>query len=280
LAPKHARYRSLFLSDTHLGVEESRPKLLNRFLKRNRAEYLYLVGDLVDLWKLRKGWYWPNEYNTLLRRLIKISRKRRVYYTPGNHDAVFKSLSGLNFGRIIIRNEVIHTTADGRRLLICHGDVFDDVMHNRTLFIRLGFDLLMLGSGLVNTARRLVGCRSYWSLSNFVAKRVANKRSYIDKFERMLAEYAAKRGVDGVVCGHIHLPQIRDFDGLGYYNCGDWVDHMTVLAEHFDGSLELLTVTEDLLADAPDPVVAASSRPADIPTAQPRPQPDRQPAGV
>jgi UDP-2,3-diacylglucosamine pyrophosphatase LpxH len=259
VAPRHAKYRSLFLSDTHLGVEESRPKLLSRFLKRNQAEYLYLVGDLVDIWKLRKGWYWPNEYNTLLRRLIKISRKRRVCYTPGNHDAVFKSLSGLNFGRIIIRDEVIHTTADGQRLLVCHGDVFDDVMHNRTLFIRLGFDLLMLASGIVNTARRLVGCRSYWSLSNFLAKRVANKRSYIDKFERMLAEYAAKKGVEGVVCGHIHLPEIRDFDGLGYYNCGDWVDHMTVLAEHFDGSLELLTVTDEMLEDAPAPSVQEDS---------------------
>jgi UDP-2,3-diacylglucosamine pyrophosphatase LpxH len=228
-------------------VEEARPKLLNRFLKRNRAEYLYLVGDLVDMWKLRKGWYWPNAYNTLLRRLIKLSRKQRVVYTPGNHDSIFKSLSGLNFGRIIIRNEVVHTTADGRKLLVCHGDMFDDVMHSKVLFVRLGFDLLMLLSGIVNSVRRLLGARSYWSLSNFIAKRVANKRSYVEKFERILTQYAARKGVDGVVCGHIHLPEIRQFDALGYYNCGDWVDHMSVLVEHFDGRLELLTVTEELL---------------------------------
>ncbi len=247
MAPKRVRYRSIFLSDTHLGVEEARPKLLNRFLKRNRAEYLYLVGDLVDMWKLRKGWYWPNAYNTLLRRLIKLSRKQQVVFTPGNHDSIFKSLSGLTFGRIIIRNEVVHTTAEGKKLLICHGDMFDDVMHSKVLFVRLGFDLLMLLSGIVNSVRRLLGARSYWSLSNFLAKRVANKRSYVEKFERMLTQYAAKKGVDGVVCGHIHLPEIRQFDELGYYNCGDWVDHMSVLVEHFDGRLELLTVTEELL---------------------------------
>ncbi|MFP4355536.1 MAG: UDP-2,3-diacylglucosamine diphosphatase [Phycisphaerae bacterium] len=241
-------YRSLFLSDLHLGLEESRPTLLNRFLKAHKAANLYLVGDIVDTWQLRRSWYWPNAYNTLLRRLIKISRKRRVVFTPGNHDAAFKALAGLHFGRIRILREAVHTTAEGRKLLVCHGDIFDDAMHNKALFVQLGYNMVMRLCGVFNWLRRLFGARSHWSLSNFVAKRVANNKAYIEKFEHLLAEHARHKGVDGVVCGHIHLPGIRRFpDGLTYYNCGDWVDHMTVLAEHWDGRFELIDAADESL---------------------------------
>ncbi len=246
MSAKIPPYRSLFLSDLHLGLEEARPKLLNRFLKAHKAANLYLVGDIVDTWQLRRSWYWPNAYNTLLRRLIKISRRRRVVFTPGNHDAAFKALAGLSFGRIRIRKQALHTTADGRRLLVCHGDMFDDAMRNQALFVRLGYNLVMRLCGMVNWARRLVGARSHWSLSNFVARRVANNRPYIDRFERLLVEHARRQGVDGVVCGHIHLPGIRRFeDGLTYYNCGDWVDHMSVLVEHWDGRFALIDATDE-----------------------------------
>lgn len=252
-------YRSLFISDVHLGSRGCQAGLLLDLLHSTRCETLYLVGDIVDFWSMRrKGLYWPQAHNDVLRTLLEKSRDgTRVVYVPGNHDQAFRECVGLVFGRVEIRRHCIHVTADGRRLLVTHGDEYDGIVRCSPLRSRIGsraYESIIWLNHHVNTWRRRFGY-DYWSLASFLKRRVGNALRYIAEFEHALAQAARRQGVDGVVCGHIHRPGIREVGGVLYCNDGDWVENCTAIAEHRDGRLELLDwaakARREAAADAP-----------------------------
>ncbi len=236
-------FRTIWISDTHLGTAGCRAELLLDFLKSTDCETLYLVGDIVDGWQLRKGWYWPPRHNDIVRCVLKKAKHgTRVVYVPGNHDEMFRDYVGLNFGGIELAAEAIHVTADGRRLLILHGDEFDGVVLYARWLAFLGdyaYTLLLKLNHVFNGARRRLGL-PYWSLSAHIKKRVKNAVQYISGFEQAVAHAAVERGVDGVVCGHIHCAEIRTIGEVVYYNDGDWVESCTALVEHGDGRMEII----------------------------------------
>jgi len=238
------RYRSVFLSDIHLGSNGCKAEQLSKLLKRIQCEQLYLVGDIIDLWRLRKRWYWPIEHNDVLRRILKIASKRKteVIFTPGNHDEAARQFHHLEFGGVKVEPYAIHTTADGRQLLVIHGDQFDLVIKHSPLLSHLGglaYEWLLRINTVYNKLRVASGLR-YWSLSNFLKMKVKKACKFISRFEETLSQEARRRELDGVVCGHIHKAEISDLDGTEYFNCGDWVESCTILVEHFDGRMEIL----------------------------------------
>jgi UDP-2,3-diacylglucosamine pyrophosphatase LpxH len=208
---------------------------------------LYLVGDIVDIWAMKNGVYWPEAHNQVVREVLdKAKRGTEVIYTPGNHDELFRTHLGADFGNVAVREEVIHTTADGRRFLVVHGDAFDAVVQNGKWLATIGsraYDSLLMLDGLIGRIRRLLGLR-YWSLAGYLKYKVKNAVSYIDDFEEAVANEAERRQVDGMICGHIHHAEIREIAGVDYCNCGDWVESCTALVEHHDGRLELLRWTD------------------------------------
>jgi UDP-2,3-diacylglucosamine pyrophosphatase LpxH len=238
-------YRSVFISDTHLGTRGCRSDFLVDFLRRTSCQHLYLVGDIIDGWRLRKSWYWDDSHDDVLRQIIHKSRSgTQVTYIPGNHDEMFRSwLSiGLEICDIKLRRESEHTTADGKRLLIIHGDEFDSVVRYAKFLALLGdwaYTAALAVNRWFNAVRRRLGY-PYWSLSAWLKRQVKEAVKAIDRFEAALAEEARIRGFDGVVCGHIHHAEIRDVDGIRYHNTGDWVESCTALVEHHDGHMELL----------------------------------------
>jgi UDP-2,3-diacylglucosamine pyrophosphatase LpxH len=213
------------------------------FLSSIKCDYLYLVGDIIDVWALRKKWHWPVEYNEVIHKLLKRSRKgARVTFIPGNHDDFFRSFIGYRFGEVKVEARVIHTTADGRRLLVTHGDEFDAAVHGHRWLARLGdwaYGHLIVVNRLVNAVRRWMG-KPYWSLSGAIKRKVKQAVTFLNNFEQILVEEARRQKVDGVICGHVHAPALRDMDGILYCNTGDWVEHCTALVEHMDGRLELI----------------------------------------
>lgn len=237
------RVRTVWISDIHLGTPGCNADLLVDFLKTVQPETLYLVGDIIDGWRLKRGWYWPARHNDVIRRVLKLAGKGvRVVYVPGNHDEVLRDYTGLSFGGVEIVAEAIHTTADGRRLLVLHGDEFDGVVLYARWLAFLGdyaYALLLRLNIVFNAARRQFGL-PYWSLSAFIKKRVKNAVSFISRFEEAVAHAAAERSVDGVVCGHIHSAEIRQFGNITYYNDGDWVESCTALVELADGRMEIV----------------------------------------
>jgi UDP-2,3-diacylglucosamine pyrophosphatase LpxH len=237
------RHRSVWISDIHLGTPGCNADLLLDFLKAIQPETLYLVGDIIDGWKLKRGWYWPARHNDVVRRVLKLAaRGTRVVYIPGNHDEMLRPYAGLSFGGVEIALEAIHTTADGRRLLVCHGDEFDAVvLYHRWLAWAgdLGYEALLKLNVHFNRLRRLLGL-PYWSISAHIKKRVKNAVAFIGRFEQAVADAARLKGLDGVVCGHIHSAEIRDFGGISYMNDGDWVESCTALAEHPCGRIEII----------------------------------------
>ncbi len=241
------RYRTIWISDTHLGTPGCNAALLLDFLKSVKCETLYLVGDIVDGWQLRKGWYWPQAHNDIVRSILKMAKHgTRVVYVPGNHDEAFRDYVGLDFGGIELLPEAIHVTADGRRLLILHGDQFDGVVLYARWLAYLGdsaYELMLKGNRLVNWARRRMGM-PYWSLAAFLKKRVKTAVQFICSFEEAVVHAAAEARVDGVVCGHIHSAEIRRFGDITYYNDGDWVESCTALVEQADGTIEILDWAE------------------------------------
>ena len=238
-----ARYRTLFISDCHLGSNGAQAEQLARFLKHVECEEIFLVGDIIDMWRLKQRWYWPDSHNTVLRRLLKMSHKgTRIVYVPGNHDDASRQFCGLVFGGIEVAMEAVHETADGRRLLVTHGDKFDLVVrHSRLLSVAgsVGYEMLLGINKWYNRARRLFGL-PYDSLSQAIKLRVKRACNFISNFETALVRDAKEGGYDGVVCGHIHKAEQRDMDGIAYLNCGDWVESCTALAEHADGRIELI----------------------------------------
>ena len=236
-------FRTIWISDTHLGTSGCQAELLLDFLKSTDCETLFLVGDIVDGWQLRKGWYWPPRHNDVVRCVLKKAKHgTRVVYVPGNHDEAFRDYAGLNFGGIELQPEAIHETADGRKLLILHGDEFDGVVRYARWLAFLGdhaYTLLLKLNALFNWIRKLRGL-PYWSMSALIKKKVKNAVQFICSFEQAVAHAAIERGADGVVCGHIHSAEIRKIGDITYYNDGDWVESCTALVEHANGRMEIL----------------------------------------
>jgi UDP-2,3-diacylglucosamine pyrophosphatase LpxH len=241
--PEPKRYRTLFLSDLHLGAKAAQADLLLDFLKHNDAETIYLVGDIVDGWKLRKGWHWPQAHNDVVQKLLRKARKgARVIYVPGNHDEFARDYTGLTFGGVDVVDHAVHETAAGKRMLVIHGDQFDIVVRNARWLAHLGdwgYDFAIFANTWFNRVRRLFGV-GYWSLSAWIKYKVKNAVSFIGDFEATLAAEARRRGVDGVVCGHIHHAAIKNIGDVLYVNTGDFVESCTAIAEHGDGALEIL----------------------------------------
>ncbi len=238
-----ARYRTLFISDCHLGSSGAKAEELSRFLKQVECDTVYLVGDVIDMWRLRQRWYWPDAHNSVMRRLLKMSHKgTTIVYVPGNHDEAARPFCGLSFGGMQMAKEAVHLTADGRRLLVTHGDQFDLVVRNSRLLAlagTVGYEMLLKINGVYNFARRICGL-PYDSLSQAIKARVKSACNFISNFEQALVAEARAGGFDGVVCGHIHKAEQRMIGTLEYLNCGDWVESCTALVEHDDGRIELL----------------------------------------
>jgi UDP-2,3-diacylglucosamine pyrophosphatase LpxH len=237
------RYRALFLSDVHLGTKGCQAEALLEFLRYHDADTIYLIGDIVDGWRLRSGWYWPQTHNDVVQKLLRKARKgSRIIYVPGNHDEFLRDFYGTHFGGIEVCETALHTASDGKRYLVIHGDVFDVVVrHARWLafFGDWAYEAALALSTRINTVRRFFGL-TYWSLSAWAKLKVKNAVNFIGRFEEALAAEARRRGVDGVVCGHIHAAAQRDIEGLAYINTGDWVESCTAVVEHDDGRMALI----------------------------------------
>jgi UDP-2,3-diacylglucosamine pyrophosphatase LpxH len=238
-------YRAVFISDTHLGTRGCRSDFLADFLSRVSCDRLYLVGDIIDGWRLRKSWYWDAMHDEVLRLILRHARAGTdVVYIPGNHDELFRGWLplGLEIAGIRLVGDAVHQTADGRRLLVIHGDQFDSVVRYAKFLALLGdwaYTAALVVNTWFNAARRRLGY-PYWSLSAWLKRQVKEAVKAIDRFETALAGEARRRGLDGVVCGHIHHAEMREVNGVLYLNDGDWVESCTALVEHGDGRLELL----------------------------------------
>jgi UDP-2,3-diacylglucosamine pyrophosphatase LpxH len=243
-------YRSVWISDAHLCTGDSQAETLYQFLDSIRVDYLYLVGDMLDVWALRKKWYWPKQYNEVLHKLLKRSRKgAKVIYIPGNHDEFFRHFVGYRFGEVEIASHAYHETVDGRRFLVLHGDEFDTIVRYRAWLSHLGswaYRYLIMINKVVNFVRRSLG-GSYWSLSGAIKRRVQQAVRHLNNFEDLLMQEARRQKVDGVICGHTHQAQFREFEGIEYWNTGDWVESCTAVVEREDGQLELISWQEEYL---------------------------------
>lgn len=237
------RVRTVWISDLHLGTPGCKAQALLHFLKTVECDTLYLVGDIIDGWQLRRQWYWPQAHNDVVQKLLRKARKgTRVVFVPGNHDEFARKYLTLNFGGVEVVGEAIHTTADGRRLWITHGDHFDGVIQVAKWLAHLGdwaYNRALSLNSALNSLRARMGL-PYWSLSRYLKHKVKRALAYVDDFERAVAREARSRGVDGVVCGHIHHAELREVEGVLYANDGDWVESLTALVEHPSGELEIL----------------------------------------
>jgi UDP-2,3-diacylglucosamine pyrophosphatase LpxH len=240
---KMRNYRTIWISDLHLGTRGCKAEFLLDFLRDTEAETIYLVGDIIDGWRLKKSWYWPQAHNDVIQKFLRKVRKgTRVVYVPGNHDEWLRDFTQLRFGGVEVVENAIHVTADGRRLLVLHGDVFDAVVLHARWLALLGdgaYTAALWVNRHFNTVRRRLGY-PYWSLSAYLKRRVKNAMQYITSFGEAVVDEARRHGVEGVVCGHIHHAELREIGGILYCNSGDWVESCTALVEHFDGRLEIL----------------------------------------
>ncbi|QFU16143.1 UDP-2,3-diacylglucosamine diphosphatase [Microvirga thermotolerans] len=256
------RVRTLFLSDLHLGTRGCQAEQLLAFLKAYDADTIYLVGDIVDGWRLKSGWYWPQAHNDVVQKLLRKVRKgTRLIYIPGNHDEFLRDYLGVHLGGIELADSALHETADGRRYLVIHGDQFDLVVRHARWLALLGdgaYTLALTFNTYLNVARRRLGL-TYWSLSSWAKLKVKNAVNYIGRFEELLAAEARRQEADGVICGHIHHAALRDLSGVRYVNTGDWVESCTAIVEHYDGTLEMIRWAE-AHRTMPVPAAAASLR--------------------
>ena len=240
-------YKTIFISDVHLGTRDCKALELQNFLKHNKCETLYLVGDIIDGWRIQQNkWMWNQSHSNVVQKILKLAkRKTRVIYVAGNHDEFLRPLMpyGIGFGDIEIVNQIDHLGIDGKRYLVIHGDIFDGIS---TIAPWLGYvgdkgyDLLLLINNKFNYFRRKFGF-GYWSLSAYIKSKVKTAISFIFEFEKNMVDYCRKRKFDGVIAGHIHHAEIKEIDGLMYMNDGDWVESMTALVEHLDGTWEIIT---------------------------------------
>jgi UDP-2,3-diacylglucosamine pyrophosphatase LpxH len=237
------RVRTVWISDLHLGTPGCQAVALLDFLKQVDCDQLFLVGDIIDGWQLRRSWYWPQAHNDVIQKLLRKARKgTRVIFVPGNHDEFARKYVEHEFGGVEVHSEWMHVTADGKRLWVTHGDLFDGVIQCAKWLAYVGdtlYTVILKLNKHFNSMRARVGL-PYWSLSKYLKHKVKRAVSYIGEFEVAVAREARKRGADGVVCGHIHHAEMRDIDGVLYCNDGDWVESLTALVEHADGRLEIL----------------------------------------
>lgn len=237
------RYRSVFISDLHLGTPGCQAEALLDFLKSHPSDHLYLVGDIVDGWQLRRRWYWPQAHNDVVQKVLRRARKGcRVVYVPGNHDEFARQFAGHSFGGIEVAEEAVHVTAAGKALWVIHGDYFDGVVQCHRWLAYLGdnlYEFTLKVNRHLNHWRGRLGL-PYWSLSAYLKHKVKKALNYVMDFERAVAHEARRRGHQGVVCGHIHRAEMREIEGVLYCNDGDWVESRTALVEHDDGRLELV----------------------------------------
>ncbi|MCX8997531.1 UDP-2,3-diacylglucosamine diphosphatase [Rhizobiaceae bacterium BDR2-2] len=238
------QFRTLFISDVHLGSKAAQTDLLLDFLRHHEAETIVLVGDIVDGWRLKRNWHWPQGCNDVVQKLLRKARKgTRIVYIPGNHDEFLRDFPGTHFGGIEVADRIVHEMADGRKYLVLHGDEFDVVVRNARLIAYLGdwaYDAAIAVNVVLSVIRRHLGL-PYWSFSAWAKLKVKKAVNFIGEFQRVVAEEARRNGVDGVICGHIHHAVMEQMDGIHYVNTGDWVESCTAIAEHADGRLELIT---------------------------------------
>jgi UDP-2,3-diacylglucosamine pyrophosphatase LpxH len=271
--------RTVWISDLHLGTPGCQAGALLDFLKDVRCDTLYLVGDIVDGWQLRRSWYWPQLHNDVVQKLLRKARKgTRVVFVPGNHDEFARRYVAHNFGGVDVVEDCMHVTADGRRLWITHGDHFDGVIQCAKWLAYVGdaaYEFTLKVNRWFNHLRARLGL-PYWSLSRYLKLKVKRAVSYVSDFEVAVAREARRRGADGVVCGHIHHAEIRDIDGVLYCNDGDWVESLTALVEYHDGRLEI--IDRSACRDASTAAVAATPAPAPAAPVIPVPRPLVAPA--
>ena len=267
-------YRTVFISDIHLGTPGCQADALLEFLKRDTCDKLYLVGDIIDGWALRRRWYWPQSHNDVIQKLLRKARKGcKVIYVPGNHDEFARQFVNHHFGGVEVLEEAVHITADGRKLWIIHGDYFDAVIRCAKWLAYLGdhaYELALKLNRHLNNCRNRLGL-PYWSLSAYLKMRVKKALNYVSDFERAVAHEAQRRGYQGVVCGHIHHAEIRDIDGVTYCNDGDWVESLSALVEHEDGRFELIfwPRIQPLVSQEEDSLPMPVNLPPPLPIAQP-----------
>ena len=238
------KLRSIFLSDLHLGTRNCQAERLLEFLHEYESDYLYLLGDIVDFWAMRRGIYWSAAHNTVVQKILKRARHGgRVVLVPGNHDEALREYEGVTFGNIRISCSTVHHAADGRRYLLVHGDRFDQVTRYHrwlTLAGDHGYTLMMALNGLLSRLRRRLGVAGHWSLAGAIKRNLKHAIAYVYDYETAVAKYAEEQGFDGVICGHIHVAADKAIEGVRYMNCGDWVESCSALVEHADGRFELL----------------------------------------
>jgi UDP-2,3-diacylglucosamine pyrophosphatase LpxH len=236
--------RTIFVSDIHLGTRACQAGRLLEFLRQHECRELYLVGDIVDFWAMHRSICWSPEQNTVVQKILRRARRGvPVYYVPGNHDEALREYAGACFGGIRVVEERVHVAADGRRYLVLHGDAFDQVTRYHRWLAVLGdrtYAFMVRLNVFLSWLRRSLGLAGHWSLAGYAKRKVKTVVSFIFDFERALADHARERGLDGVICGHIHAAASKDIDGVAYLNCGDWVDSCTALVEHLDGRMEVV----------------------------------------
>lgn len=236
-------HRSIWISDIHLGTKHAQVGPLLEFLRLNESEYLYIVGDLIDGWELKRAWRWEDDYNTLLQKVLRKNRKgTRITCITGNHDEFLENYIGLRFGGVRLVRQAYHRGADGRRYLVIHGHQFDGLTHFNRLLERVGarlYNLILDLNHWLNRARRQLGF-GYWSVAAYLKHKAKSSVKFITQYEAAMTQLARLRKVDGIICGHIHRAEMRTIDGLRYFNCGDWVESCTALVEDHAGNFELI----------------------------------------
>jgi UDP-2,3-diacylglucosamine pyrophosphatase LpxH len=276
--PKPARYRAVFISDVHLGTKGSKAEMLAAFLADASCETMYLVGDIIDGWRLKRSWFWDRHHDAVLRTILRHARHgAQVIYIPGNHDEMLREWLpvGLEIAGVRLAEEAVHVTADGQKLLVIHGDAFDSVVRYAKFLAHLGdhaYTAALVLNRWFNWGRRHLGY-PYWSLSAWLKRQVKEAVKFIDSFEVALAQEAKTREMDGVICGHIHHAEMRMIGTTRYFNTGDWVETCSALVEHHDGRFELIdwpTVSRVSVVAAPSarpaaPVVASAKDKATVP---------------
>jgi UDP-2,3-diacylglucosamine pyrophosphatase LpxH len=262
--PTAARhYRAIFISDMHLGTKRAQTEALLDFLRATESDQLYLVGDFIDNWSLRKHWHWDQFHNDVIQKLLRKARKgTKLIYIPGNHDENFRHFLNLRFGRVAVLEEAVHVTASGKRYLVLHGDKFDGVVRFAPWLAKLGdtaYEISMELNGGINRVRRFFRL-PYWSLSAYLKNRVKRAVEFISRFEEAVVREARLQKCEGVICGHIHTPDDRMIDGIHYLNDGDWVESCTALVEHADGRFEIVNWSSASLQQELDIIHAHTDR--------------------
>ncbi|WP_018063665.1 UDP-2,3-diacylglucosamine diphosphatase [Martelella mediterranea] len=248
------QFRTLFISDVHLGSKAAKADFLLDFMRHHEADTIVLVGDIIDGWRLKRNWYWPQVFNDVIQKMLRKARKgTRIIYIPGNHDEFLRNFPGTHFGGVEVAERMIFEAGDGKKYLVIHGDEFDVVVRHARVVAYLGdwaYDAAIAINQVLAFFRRKLGL-PYWSFSAWAKLQVKHAVNFIGEFQRVVVEEARRNEVDGVICGHIHHAVIEDMDGIRYINTGDWVESCTAVAEHFDGTFELISWQKIESAEAP-----------------------------